>query len=148
MVKRERLPADIRARLPRIAEHLRHDPYVVAVYLFGSFARGEEDALSDIDLGVLLQPRLTRAERGRLELDLIRTIMHLLGTEEVSFVLLNDAPLTLRYEVVRRGRILIDNDTAMRLDFEVHTEDLYMDFKPMLDAYDEALLEQLTAPRA
>ena len=145
MVKRDRLPADIRTRLPRIAEHFRCDQRVVAIYLFGSFAHGNEDALSDIDLGVLMDPTLPGAERRRLEIDLIGDVTHLLGTEEISFVFLNEAPLTFRYEVIRTGQVLIDNDSRTRLDFEVRSEDLYMDFKPALDAYDDALLQQLTA---
>ena len=42
--------------------------------------------------------------------------------------------------------MLVDNDPEERLKFEVHTEDVYMDFKPFLDAYDEELLRQLSAP--
>ena len=45
------------------------------------------------------------------------------------------------------GEVLVDNDPAARLDFEVRSENLYMDFRPLLDAYDDELLRQLTAPR-
>jgi predicted nucleotidyltransferase len=145
MVKREPLPADIRARLAGLGEHLRTDPQVVALYLFGSFAHGTEGPLSDVDLALLLDPAVPRAPFARLTLDYLTAINRLLGTDEVSFILLNDAPLTFRYEVVRTGKILIDNHPELRLAFEVRTEDLYMDFKPAIDRYDEELLRQLTA---
>lgn len=147
MIKRRRLPPDIRARLDRVVERYSGDSRVVAVYLFGSFARGEEGPLSDIDLALLLNPRTARADLAPLALDYLIELNSLLGTDEVGFVLLNSAPLTLRHEVVRTGKVLVDNDPEARLDLEVRTEDLYMDFKPALDAYDDELLRQLTAPR-
>ena len=145
MVKRERLPEDIRERLPQLVEQLRRDRHVVAAYLFGSFARGTEGPLSDIDIAVLLQATTPAAALARLTLEYLGRVNRALGTDEVSFVLLNDAPLTLRYAVIRAGRVLVDNDRAARLAFEVWTEDLYIDFKPALDAYDDMLLRQLTA---
>jgi predicted nucleotidyltransferase len=145
MIKRERLPSDIRERLPRLAR-FEHDPRVIAVYLFGSFARGAEDQLSDIDIAMLLDPATPRAALGELTLEYLTQINQLLGTDEVSFILLNKAPLTFRYQVIRTGKVLVDNRPEERLKFEVHTEDLYMDFKPLLDAYDEELLRQLSAP--
>jgi predicted nucleotidyltransferase len=148
MIRRERLPADIRGRLPELAEHFRKVPEVVAIYLFGSFARGEEGPLSDIDIALLLRPGMAREQMSDLSLEALAQANRLLGTDEVGFVLLNEAPLTLRYRVVSEGQVLVDNDPSLRLAFEVHTEDLYMDFKPLLDAYDDELLRQLAAPAA
>jgi len=140
-----RVPADVHARLARLAEHVGRDQRVVALYLFGSYARGAEGPLSDVDVAVLVRSP-SADDGGRLALDLLGEVNRLLGTDEVSFVLLNEAPLTLRYEVVRTGRVLVDNDRSARLAFETRTEDLYLDFKPFLEAYDEALLRQLAGP--
>jgi predicted nucleotidyltransferase len=147
MIKRHRLPADIRARLDRVAERYSGDSRVVAVYLFGSFARGEEGPLSDVDLAMLLDRRTPRADLASLTLSYLAELNSILGTDEVGFVVLNTAPLTLRHEIIRTGKVLVDNDPEARLDFEVRTEDLYMDFRPALEAYDDELLRQLTAPR-
>lgn len=143
MIRRERLPSGIRERLPRLAERFRGDRRVVAVYLFGSFARGEEGPLSDIDVALLLDPATPRGDFFGLTLEFLGEINHLLETDEVGFVLLNEAPLTLRHEIVRSGRVLLDNDGTARLGFEVRTEELFLDFKPFLDAYDDALLADL-----
>jgi predicted nucleotidyltransferase len=142
---RRRVPADIRARFARLVEHFGDDRRVVALYLFGSYAHGAEGPLSDVDIAVLLHAP-GEDDGGRLGLDLLGEVNRLLGTDEVSFVVLNEAPLTLRYEVVRTGKVLVDNDRSARLRFETHTEDLYLDFKPFLEAYDEALLRQLAGP--
>ena len=44
---------DVEARLPRLVQRLAEDDQVEAVWLFGSRARNEHDALSDVDLAVL-----------------------------------------------------------------------------------------------
>lgn len=45
MIKFERLPEDIKQRLPRVAETLEQDPRVVFAYLFGGLAGGEPKPL-------------------------------------------------------------------------------------------------------
>src|SRR5438552_1665547 len=54
-----------------VVDALRLQPHVLAVYLFGSHARGEAHTDSDVDLGVVLDPAgfgrtySVRASRGR-----------------------------------------------------------------------------------
>ena len=145
MIRGKRLPRDIRDRLRLLAQEFERDSSVIALYLFGSFARGEEGPLSDIDVAVLADRSMLSQRVGDPVVEYLGRINRVLGTDEVSFVLLNEAPLVLRYEVIRGGQVLVDNRPRARLDFEVHTEDLYMDFRPHLEAYDEELLRQLTA---
>ena len=38
-----------------IKSYFEQNPGVVAVYLFGSYAKGKEQRTSDVDLGILLQ---------------------------------------------------------------------------------------------
>jgi predicted nucleotidyltransferase len=147
MIKRERLPAGVRDRLPRLSERFAGDGRIVALYLFGSFARGTEGPLSDLDIALLLGPEVPTADYPRLAIDYLAEITRTLGTDEVSFALLNESPLVLRYEVIRSGRVLLDRRPADRLAFEVCTQDEYLDFKPVLDAYDDALLDQLAGGR-
>lgn len=145
MVKRERVPPGVRDRFGRLAATFAGDRRVVAVYLFGSFAAAREGPLSDVDVAILLTGNVPAGQYDALTLDYCGEVAHVLGTGEVSFVLLNSASLPLRYEVVRGGCVLLDRLPAERLAFEVRTLDEYMDFKPLLDAYDDALLEQLAA---
>ena len=148
MIRRAPLPADIRHRLPRLAEVFRDDVQVAAVYLFGSFARGTEGPLSDVDIAILLEPGIDRARLAALTLHYTEAVLATLGTDEVSVVMLNTAPLPLRYRVIRDGLVLLDRSSTARRNFEVQTQSAYFDFKPALDAYDDELLRQLQAPRA
>jgi len=117
----------------RIADvfSLRSD--VMAVYLFGSAARGTARAGSDIDLAVLFDappPRALSGPRLALEGELERA----LGTA-VDLVVLNDAPVDLRTRVLRDGRLLLERSPSARIAFEVRTRNEAFDLEPVLTRY-------------
>lgn len=108
-------------------------PGVVAVYLFGSVARGTDRPSSDVDVAVLFEktpearldgPRLT------LEGDLERAL-----GRRVDLVVLNDAPADLRIRVMRDQHLLLDRDRSSRIRFEVQTRNEAFDLAPILAAY-------------
>jgi predicted nucleotidyltransferase len=117
----------------RIADvfSLRSD--VMAVYLFGSTARGTTRAGSDIDVAVLFDappPRTLSGPRLALEGDLERA----LGIT-VDLVVLNDAPVDLRTRVLRDGRLLVERNPSARIAFEVRTRNEAFDLQPVLTRY-------------
>jgi predicted nucleotidyltransferase len=83
----------------RVAEHLGRWKEVVAIYLFGSQARGESDHLSDVDLAVLLQRDLSKETMWHLESKLAVEVSDLLQTSNVDFYVLNLAPLSAQFEI-------------------------------------------------
>lgn len=112
---------------------IEQPPPVVAVYLYGSQARGTATARSDIDLGVLLSSRprpLLRDEARSLE-DVAERAVH----RPVHAVVLNDAPPDLVHRVLRDGVILLDRDRATRLRFEVQARNEYFDMEPIRRLY-------------
>jgi uncharacterized protein len=118
---------------PRIVDVIGTREGVVAVYLFGSMARGTAKADSDVDIAVLFSsappPRLD-GPRFDLEGDLERAL-----GRRVDFVVLNDAPVDLRIRVLRDGRLLLDRDPATRIAFEVGTRNEAFDLEPVLTRY-------------
>lgn len=124
--------------LPGVRDRVRRffeaDPHgAVAVYLFGSTARGEETARSDIDIAVLFDaapaptlagPRLTL--EGELERALGR---------RVGLIDLQSAPADLVHRVLRDGEVLLDRDRARRLRFEVARRNEYFDLEPVRRRY-------------
>jgi predicted nucleotidyltransferase len=74
-------------------------------------------------------PRLA-SPRFDLEGDLDRAL-----GRHVDMVVLNDAPVDLRTRVLRDGRLLIDNDPAVRIAFEVRTRNEAFDLEPILARY-------------
>ncbi len=93
---------------------------VVAVYVFGSVARGTASTSSDLNLGVLLRARPASTLEGRMlsyEAELERAV-----GRPVPIVILNDAPPDLAYRVLRDGLLVLERDRAARVRFEVRPE--------------------------
>jgi len=106
---------------------------VVAVYVFGSTARGTSRPDSDIDVAVLFAGTpVRRLDSPRFTLEGV--LERALGWP-VDLIVLNDAPVDLRMRVRRDGEVVIDRDRAARLAFEVRTLNEYFDFEPVLTLY-------------
>ena len=123
--------AAIEARLKTFFED---DPRgAVAVYLFGSVARGESGPGSDIDVGVLFAtdpPATLGAPQFALEAAMERR----LGSP-VQVVALNRAAADLVHRVLRDGRLVLDRDRAARIRFEVRSRNEYFDLAPIRRLY-------------
>ncbi len=114
---------------------------VVLAYLFGSHARGQAWAHSDVDVAVLLEDNDSdRCFDTRLEI--IDGLMDLLRTDDVDVLILNQAPPALRYAVLRDGILLFCRDHRARIEFHLRTVNEYLDFKPILKRHERAILEK------
>ena len=81
---------------------------IVAVYLFGSHARGQERSMSDVDVGVLLdEAALPQAlkNRERYMVELSRLLR-----KDIHAVILNSAGEGLMKQIFSRGRCILVND--------------------------------------
>jgi predicted nucleotidyltransferase len=106
---------------------------LVAVYVFGSTARGTRRDDSDVDVGVLLQGQPPRTLAG-LKLGLEGELERALGLP-VQLVVLNTAPPDLIHRVLRDGDLLLDRDPSARIRFEVQARREYFDVLPYLRRY-------------
>ena len=118
---------------------------VVAIYLFGSRARGVEHPLSDYDYAVLTRESGHR-RGGPLYTALYDVLSEVsprtIENDVLDIVFLSEAPLELRFHVIRYGELLYDADPPLRMDFESRTTLLYCDFRPILDEMDRAILDR------
>ena len=110
-----------------IRETAARFPSVWVAYHFGSGVAGRSGPLSDVDIAVLLDPAARDETCGELEDALCRA----LRTDRVDLVLLNRAPASLAYRVVRDGRRLICRNARACEAFESDTVMRYLDFKPV-----------------
>jgi predicted nucleotidyltransferase len=141
------VPADVDTRLPDLVGRLSGDPRLVALWLFGSRARGEADALSDVDLAALAAGAPSRADLARWELEWLSAANETLRTDEVSLVVLNHATLLSRHEILRGARLLFATSPEVAADFELATIRAFLDFRVHLDEYDRELLALAAAGR-
>lgn len=113
-----------------VAEAVASEASVVAAYIFGSLSRGTTTPLSDIDIGLLLaDPSIAATVRGRVTDALCRQ----LRTEHVDVISLTDAPMPVRYRVVRDGLLVVSRDGRALERFVTETVLHYLDFKPLRD---------------
>ncbi len=123
----------------KISEALREEEGVLFCYLFGSCVRKDMIQGSDVDLAVYFdKERIKDFFDKRIEL--IAKFSRLLK-KDADVVVLNSASPLLRYVVLKEGSLIFERDKGRRVDFELKSLNEYFDFKPVLEMYNKALLE-------
>jgi predicted nucleotidyltransferase len=100
-------------------------PETWAVYVYGSFARGDEWPKSDVDLAVLLPPGAVIPDKLALISDISRAV-----GREVDVVSLRDAGLDLVHEILRDGEQLLVRRASDVLGWEAERMTDYALFSP------------------
>jgi uncharacterized protein len=111
-------------------------PEVVAAYLYGSWARGEQGSGSDLDLA-FWRDAPSESNFDAQPFRLAVRIEEELGIE-TDLVELNHAPADLIHEVLRDGIVILDRDPALRARLEVRARAEYLDILPALQRYRRA----------
>ncbi len=108
-------------------------PSIVCAYLYGSAARGEARADSDVDIGVLFRNPPPATLDG-LAFDLAGEIERVIA-KPVDLVVLNRAAPDLVHRVLRDGILLCETDARARVEFETRKRAEYFDVLPYLKQY-------------
>ncbi len=118
---------------------------ILEAYLFGSWARGEAQPHSDVDVAVYVEERsLPRSPYG-YDAELASRCMSALGTNRVDVVVLNHASPLLYHRVLRDGVRLLARDLRATTVREGRALSRYCDYLPQLakiDATASARTEQ------
>jgi len=117
----------ITAQSKGVVEFLSEQERVKLAYLFGSAAEGKEGKLSDVDLAVYLDESLSKKEKFNLQLKLISELTSILKTDKVDLAIMNDAPISLNYEIIKANHPLLVRDEGERIDFEHGILSRYLD---------------------
>jgi len=112
--------------------------HIDLAYIFGSRADGEEGPISDYDIAVLYAKPPAPDLRYELALKLKKKLM----TDRVDLVVLNDAPIELRYAVIASGIVVYEVNVKTRVEFEALTLSLYGDYLPVLRHQREDILKE------
>jgi len=111
--------------LPRAGEYLSSHPGVEFACLFGSLARREPTALSDVDIAVYLS---NSTKPAKTKLEILGALMRLLKTDEIDLVVLNTAPISLRGRILKNRRTIADRNPFLRHRYESLTMREFFDF--------------------
>jgi len=104
--------------IDRIIEPLKKNPDVLSIHLFGSYARGREKPFSDIDICVVADKS---ADRDAI-------LSH--SSRKIDLSIFHDLPLSMRFRVIKEGKLLFLRDELKLHRITVATIKAYLDFKP------------------
>lgn len=131
------------AYLPQLRElFIAH--HVVLAYVFGSQAEGRAGPLSDIDIAALLAPQVPREQWDTVQLGLLGELMSLFRRNDIDLIILNHAPPTLLYDIVKHGQIIYEDPaTRPAVDLTVHAISRYADTIPLRNIQRHYLFERI-----
>ncbi|KJS69418.1 MAG: hypothetical protein JL50_01880 [Peptococcaceae bacterium BICA1-7] len=149
MFKYKKVDHDVLSNIPGLIEKLSSDSEIAAIYLFGSYAEGKQNINSDIDLAILLVMEFPADRYLEKKLDLLALAVSELKTDEVDLVILNQAPVTLTYQVFCKGKLLWGKkeQKGWRVSFQASAYDRYFDFKPVEKIFHEGMIRRIREGR-
>ena len=100
-----------------IKSYFEQKPDVVAVYLFGSYAKERQRRTSDIDIGILLQAS-DRTSALDKRIDYMVELSRLLK-KDIHPVMLNSASEALIRQIFLKGKCILVNDSQELAKFKM-----------------------------
>ena len=122
-------------------EKLLKEKGVLLVYLFGSEVTGFYGVKRDVDIGVLLSSQ--EAPYIDIYTELYKIFSPFFKGKELDLLLLNEAPLSLKWEIVNTGKVLFEKKKGFSLDYKEKILKEYVDFQFHLKRFNRAVLEKI-----
>jgi len=110
---------------------------ILLTYLFGSQLRGKTGPLSDYDFAIFLSQKTSFPFKYKLKNKLAND----LNIKQVDLVILNDAPIELKYKIIATGKVIFQKNSIVRTEFEADTLSQYFDYLPVLRAQKKDILK-------
>ena len=111
--------------IERASEYFNQRNDVLFAYLFGSYAGNRATSLSDIDIAVYL---VNEVYDSTQKMDLVHSLSMALNEDGLDLVILNQAPVTLTINVLKKHIMIIDKKPLIRHQFESLIMRKYFDF--------------------
>jgi len=125
MIRHNKLPPNVEDLILKALTYLQSVPDILFAYLFGSFGRGKQLPLSDVDIAVYLKEPTVVQEK---KMEILGTLIDILQTDEVDLVVLNNAPLPLQRRILQSKKVVVDHEPFRRHHYESLTMREYFDF--------------------
>jgi len=117
---------------------------VNAAYLAGTLSnRASFGQLSDVDIAILLMDQIKSDQFLDYQLYFFSELAKRLESDTIDVVILNQASLLLKLQVIKYGQILFSRDEKQRISFETKAVMDYLDFKKYDDIQNRALSRRL-----
>ncbi|MDO9534820.1 MAG: nucleotidyltransferase domain-containing protein [Bacillota bacterium] len=133
----------LKEKLPELLDYFSSKEVILTVLLFGSFGTEACTELSDMDIALILNRKVSLMEEMKISADLSL----ILGRDDVDVVILNETMVDLRHEILCNGDIIFEKDRLITADFVENTLNHYFDYgltlKKMKDDFWEQLREEV-----
>ncbi|HXX78323.1 MAG TPA: nucleotidyltransferase domain-containing protein, partial [Ktedonobacteraceae bacterium] len=117
---------------------------VNAAYLAGSLStRTAFGHLTDVDIAILLMEQIKSDQFLDYQLYFFSELAKRLESDSIDVVILNQASLLLKLQVIKYGQILFSRDEKLRVSFETKAIMEYLDFKKFDEIQNQALGRRL-----
>lgn len=117
---------------------------VNAAYLSGTLSnRTTFGHLKDIDVAILLMDQIKREQFLDYQLYFLSELTKRLESDSIDVVILNQASLLLKLQVIKFGQILFSRNEKYRVSFETRAVMDYLDFQKLDEIQNQALSRRL-----
>src|SRR5438876_7596747 len=117
---------------------------VNTAYLAGTLSsRTAFGHLTDVDIAILLMEQIKSDQFLDYQLYFFSELAKRLESDNIDVVILNQASLLLKLQVIKYGQILFSRDEKLRVSFETKAIMDYLDFKKFDDIQNQALSRRL-----
>lgn len=131
---------DVQELALALQKHMIAHEEILAIYLFGSHAEGCARSHSDIDLAILLRPEFKPSPAYRL--NLLEELSDLFPYR-IDLIILNQVPSLIQFQVLQKGRVLIDRDPSKRAELVMHMLNRYYDARRYYAFHFERLMHKI-----
>lgn len=104
---------------------------IIAVYLFGSHAKGHATAQSDVDLAILFSETVNQRRQFDKSLKISCDLMKLLNRDRVDVVTLNIATPVIKNQVYKYGTLIFCKNPVLAVRFKARSITEYLEFLPV-----------------
>ncbi|HER24818.1 MAG TPA: nucleotidyltransferase domain-containing protein [Candidatus Atribacteria bacterium] len=110
---------------------------ILLAYIFGSQLKSKISPLSDYDFAVFLSQEPSFQFKYKLK----NKLVNFLNTGQVDLVILNNAPIELKYNIIATGKNIFQKNSTIRTEFEADTLSKYFDYLPILRTQKKEILK-------
>jgi len=101
-----------------LERYLKGEKDILALYLFGSHSEGVAHTRSDVDLAILLGPKVDGDRYIECRLRYLSELKGFVpGT--LDLVVLNQVPPLLQFQILQKGKLVFDRDSDARAEIEM-----------------------------
>jgi predicted nucleotidyltransferase len=121
----------------KIKRIFSNEDNILFAYLFGSQITGKTGPMSDYDFAIFLSRKPSFQFKYRLK----NNLLNILNTNQVDLIILNNAPIELKYNIINTGKIIYQKNSIAKVEFEADTLSQYFDYLPVLRAQKADILK-------